>query len=242
MNTRRAFLAEAGVALSGLLLPGFTRACCRRRRRCRSGRSPCSCAPPCPGARVPTTTPYAGVCVSGCPIALTGQMDGMYYYRCRCYPMCSNYVDVSSPQLFTNLPRPCDGSSANCIALPATFESYGPASDFHPSTASAAGLKNYITLNEKFIAPQGSGIVARPHGTAQFLDDTVTPKKVKYVRLYVVTRPAGLSTLRVGQELAEGTTDPDPTKHDKRAKRLGGVDHYHQVSSGGQIFHVLTKK
>src|SRR5262245_7794987 len=196
MNTRRAFLAEAGVALSGLLLPGITRACCRRRRRCRSGR--CTCPSPCPGACVPATTPYAIMCQSGCPYSLTGQWNGVYHYSCRCYPSCNTFIDVASAQFYSPLPRPCDGSSANCISLPAAFESLGPTTGFYASTQTLAGLKNYVTLKDEFIVPKGSGIVAKPHGSAQYLDHTQKPPKTRYVRLYVVRRP-DLPTLRVGQ-------------------------------------------
>src|SRR5262249_20674548 len=157
-----------------------------------------------------------------------------------CYPSCNTFIDIVSSKLYSPLPRPCDGSSGNCISLPAAFEHLGPATGIYASTETLAGLKNYVTFKDETILPKGSGIVAEPHGSAPYRDPTQTRPKARSVGRYVVMRPGGLASLRVGQELADETTGP--VMHDKKAKLIRAIEHYHQIRSGDQTFHVLTKK
>src|SRR5262249_33166876 len=126
MNTRRAFLAEVGAALSGLLLPGISEACWLR--RCRSSCSCCSGE--CPHAHKAVE---AATCRGGCLSSLAGQWNGLYPYICRCFPSCNPFIDVVFSKLFSLLPGPFDGPSGNFISFPAAFEYLGPATGFYAS-------------------------------------------------------------------------------------------------------------
>src|SRR5438046_802930 len=87
MKTRRRFLAESAVLLSGLIIPGAAHAWGWRRRQVICP-PPCPC--PCPPPSAPPPPPHMRLLdgVTGCnclaPIFCYGQLDGMYYYSCAC--------------------------------------------------------------------------------------------------------------------------------------------------------------
>lgn len=107
MKTRRRFLAEAGVVLSGLVLPGAAQAWGWRRRRVIC--PPAPCPSPCPPSPGPSPAihreiyPGCGICLA--PQGLIGQFDGIYYYDC-CYCDECLFYDIATST--TNFTTPAD--------------------------------------------------------------------------------------------------------------------------------------
>src|SRR5262245_309037 len=95
MKTRRRFLAESAVLLSGLFVPGAAHAWgWRRRIIC----PPCPCPPACPPVHMISKDLVRCQCLA--PVSCYGQLDGMFYYSCVCCTSSgpgTDFVDSSYP-------------------------------------------------------------------------------------------------------------------------------------------------
>jgi hypothetical protein len=210
MGSRRAFLAQIGVGIAGLLLPGVAQAH-GFLKRCRPARA-CRCRRCCP-KRLYDNTTFA------CPLDCYADVNGVCYYRCH---VCSNSSDtccinMAHPCIDPNqLPMPCGAPGCFLVgsiqidrcSCPFVVKPYATAHEFPFYPVSTD--KNYDVDGLDYYIPSSGNVNPQGH---PYSEDGLVPYnqhpdgKPRKLRLITVTINNGQdqSNLRIGHELDPGT-------------------------------------